>query len=61
MTFIPEYKLLLQYMRWRAYKLLNDDLGDVGPRNDHMRGQLHAYRELYKIMSNEKDLFDAAS
>jgi hypothetical protein len=61
MGFVPEYKLLLFYLRSRAYKLLNDDLGSVDARNDHNRGRLHAYAEIYKLLSNGKDLFDGGT
>jgi hypothetical protein len=60
MSFIPEYKLLLENLHGRAYKLLNDSLAEVGPRSVHTRGRLHAYREIYRTLTNGKELFDAA-
>jgi hypothetical protein len=60
LTFIPEYKLLLEHLRGQAIELLNRSLADVSPRSVHTRGRLHAYREIYRTLTNGKELFDAA-
>ena len=47
MTFVPEYKFLLDELHLRAYKLLNDSLAEVGPRSATPEGSARLPYEIY--------------
>jgi hypothetical protein len=59
LMYSQEYKLIVDVVRHKAYKLLNDSLPMENSQVTH--GTLRAYAEIYKVLTNGKDLFDAAS